>query len=208
MKYCETSLLWSSIEKPLFFGCNQRKSILFLTVHYWEGGFGGWWGDLGGRFLNIETGSPVIRLLLGWILRTFGALGGCPVPNTFNYPSFLYSPSVTLLYFNTVIRRVTAILRTVGSWGLSCAKHSAKEPSELWCTFPLKTVLSWTVFSHCNCYSWIQVKTEIPLSCIQSPLPPHCSHPTRIRTIYIWIVNCYYNSWNMLLVYTRMEKNK
>ena len=103
MKYCETSLLWSSIEKPLFFGCNQRKSILFLTVHYWEGGFGGWWGVLGGRFLNIETGSPVIRLLLGWILRTFGALGGCPVPNTFNYPSFLYSPSVTVLYFNTVI---------------------------------------------------------------------------------------------------------
>ena len=132
--------------KNPFFGCNQRKSILFLTVHYWGRGFGGWWGVLGGRFLNIETGSPVIRLLLGWILRIFGALGGCPVPNTFNYPSFLYSPSVTLLYFNTVIRRVTAILRTVGSWGLSCAKHSAKEPSELWCTFPLKTVLSWTVF--------------------------------------------------------------
>ena len=72
------------------------------------------------------------------------------------------------------------------------------------CTFsPKKHLLSLTVFSHYSCYSWIQVKTEIPLSCFQSPLPPPCSLPTHI---FFWIVNCHYDLHNTLLLYTDGEK--
>ena len=111
---------------------------------------------------------------------------------------------LSTLFFNFILTQLSRLLYCDAYyWELQRCLHledklwslclTAKEPPEL-CTFPSKT------FFILNCiFTWIQVKTEIPLSCIQSPLPPPCSYSTWILTQYVFeLWNCHYDLQNML----------